>query len=916
MEEKYYEIEKIAKQKICQADQIISCKNYISTLYKKNINIYEMDENLDFRKIGDISSSNTILDFDFNYKYRDILLTVPNHENIKIYKILNNEKPEVICTLNRYDSIIPNNANFNPFYENVIVSYEPNTIDFWDINKYIGINTIKFNEIISNVKWDISGNYFGYIKNLQTVIINNMGANMNIDLKINDIRCFEFKNNYEIITFHQNNDVKIFDIRNYSKPKLEMNNIKFNFEIYDKNNDFIYLNKDLFKIYDSTDFHKEYDKQIDFIKKPTLLDFYCTKNNEIAHLIDQDIDGVINIIKIKKQNNQTQHTAKKDEKKIEDSKEFIQKIVFMITNYSSLSQDILQKKDMNFIDKKYMHIKEVEKELENIKYVLLPDRKKYVEDEIKTKFGLTNVYDEYINYIKLLIRDNTNKTLLIKYLTFLKDNETTLSKITHNFEAYKDEVEYYKVCFDKKEYKNYFDLTKEKSEKDNLLEFMKNFIKIKNKEEFNKMCENIKEMAEYPYFNQPITGENKELMYFKNKLLIYDDIFKSKNNDNIYPNRFELLKNFYNLIIEENYLGDNNITKDLHKFNILTSLIISPEEDENYNRYILNLLNSEKCSDKDILEIQNKCSEDKYLLKLLSNIGGIDNCKEKLCKNNLFKYIDKINEMTKIISNIKDLYNYECLLFEKNNDINLSKIKLFLKTILKGNMFKNIYKLLYTNEDFDIISKDEFIDDYIDNHLFLIPYKSENYCGITDRFSCNSYIFFGNNIVNENKEINKDMTSYLISSRFIAITFHEFNHYIFSYILHSCNYKNITFNSPRKKELILNEGGYLMELILFGKIIDRISFEEASYILDENNYLKNEIEFQKEYINISSKNNLEIKGSIYSNINHIIKQPNFKNLRSIFIKAKIKIEEEPKKIRRNNCVFGRNISLYYYNKKK
>ena len=69
-----------------------------------------------------------------------------------------------------------------------------------------------------------------------------MGANINIDLKINDIRCFEFKNNYEIITFHQNNDVKIFDIRNYSKPKLEKNNIKFNFEIYDKNNDFIYLN--------------------------------------------------------------------------------------------------------------------------------------------------------------------------------------------------------------------------------------------------------------------------------------------------------------------------------------------------------------------------------------------------------------------------------------------------------------------------------------------------------------------------------------------------------------------------------------------------------------------------------------------------------------------------------------------------
>ena len=78
----------------------------------------------------------------------------------------------------------------------------------------------------------------------------------------------------------------------------------------------------------------------------------------------------------------------------------------------------------------------------------------------------------------------------------------------------------------------------------------------------------------------------------------------------------------------------------------------------------------------------------------------------------------------------------------------MDNIKKFLKIIFKGNIFKSIYKLLYTEEDLKIIMKDEFIDDYIDNHLFLIPYKSENYCGITDRFSCNSYIFFGNNIVN------------------------------------------------------------------------------------------------------------------------------------------------------------------------
>ena len=910
MDVKDFEIENIVKQTIHDANQIISCKNYIGTFCDKNINIYKLDDNLDIMEINNISSKNIILDIDFNYKYKDILLSVPINENMKIYKILSNKKPEVICTLKGDSSIITNKAKFNPYYENIIVSYEPNTIDFWDINKYISTKTIKLNESISNLKWDISGNYFAYIDNLKSVCISDIESYSKIDLKINETICFEFKNNYEIITFHKNKNIKIFDIRNFSKPIREKNITKFDYEIYDKNNDYIYIKEDLFKIYNSNNFHEEYAEKIDFIQKPILLDNYCIKNNEKANLIYQESDGTMNIIKIKKQNNHTQYKVKKDEKKIEDSNEFVKNIVFMITNYSSLSEDIFIKKDKNFPYKKYMFIQEIKKELENIQSVLLPDRKKYVEDEIKKTFHFKNEYDEYIHYLKLLIRDNTNKTLLVNYLKFLKEKETILSKITQDFETYKDEVEYYKVCFDKEEYKNNFDLIKESSEKDNLLEFMKEFIKIKDKNEFTKMGNTIKEMAEYPHFNQAITSENKELMYFKNKLLIYNEIFKTKNDDDIYPDKFESLKNFFQLIIDENYLGDNNITKDLHKFNILISLIISPEKDENYNKYILNLLNSEKCNDNDILEIQNKLSEKKNLLKVLPNICGIDKCIEKLSKNNLFEYLDKINKMIKIITSIEDLYNYECLLNEKINDINLDNIKKFLKLIFKGNIFKSIYKLLYTEEDLKIIMKDEFIDDYIDNHLFLIPHKSQNYCGITDRFSCNSYIFFGDNIVDNNKTINKDITHILISSRFIVVTFHEFNQYIFSYILHSYNYKNLAFNSQRNKESILNEGGNLIDLILFGKIIDRISFEEALYILDEKNYSKDLREFQKEYVNISSNNNLTIKGKIYSNINYIIQQSDFKNLRSIFIKVKIKTEEESKKIRRNNCVLGRNRSLY------
>ena len=49
--------------------------------------------------------------------------------------------------------------------------------------------------------------------------------------------------------------------------------------------------------------------------------------------------------------------------------------------------------------------------------------------------------DEYIHYIKLLIRDNTNKSLLKDYLQFLEKNQNELiQKIS--LENYKDESEF------------------------------------------------------------------------------------------------------------------------------------------------------------------------------------------------------------------------------------------------------------------------------------------------------------------------------------------------------------------------------------------------------------------------------------------------------------------------------------------
>ena len=897
----------ISKQQTIEAEHIINCENYISTSYADSINIYELDDDLNINWISGISTNIQFLDFDFNHKYKDILLTVPESENIKIYKILSKD-PKVICILKQQNSNDFVYAKFNPNFENIVMSYNKKNIDFWDLNKYVGINSITTNKIITDLKWNISGDYIGYIENLKSLKVIHRDLNQKIEFDIKDLKYYEFKNNNELITFHRNLYARIYDIRMYNNPRLEVKNIEFSQKIYDKINDYIYMNKYKFQIYNSHDFTKIFEKDIKFINKPILLDSYCIQKNEIANLLDKDINSdKINIIKIKKNNNQARHSDVSQNKIINNSNEFINNIVYMISSYSSLSESdlILKKDDIIFRNKNYIYIPEIKQELENIQSVLLPDRKKYVDNEIKKKISFKNIFEQYIYYLRLLIRDNTNKILVKNYLNFLEKNETELSNMTNNLEKFKDEVEYYKIIFTKEEYKKYFGLIKEKSEKENLIEFMNKFINIKNKDEFINMGQNLKHIAEYPYFNQSIIDDNEELMYFKNKLIIYSALFKTNDDEYIYNNNYPSLKKIFELILKYNYLDNNNITKDLHKFNLLISLIISPENDEN-NKYILNLLSSNKSNDKDIQEIQNYWSKNSSQIK--SKIGSINDCKEKLCKNNVFDYLDGI---IKIISTKEDLYNYEFLLNEKINEINLGKIKSFLKIIFKGDMFKSIFRLLYNDDDLNIILQNSFIDDYIDNHLFLVPYKSDKYCGITDRFSCNSYIFYGNEITNNNTTVNKDMIETLKTSRFIVITFHEFNHYIFSYILHANNYQNLTFDSPRKKELILNEGGYLMELILLGELINNISFEQALYILDERNYLKKPKQFQEEYVNISSNDKLFIKGSIYSNINYITSQSNFKELRNVFIKAKIKKDNETHRIRRNNCVLGRNLSISY-----
>ena len=881
------EINNIQKKGICINKGISYCKKCLGAVDDEWINIYDLTYNLNIYLKNKINANKVISNIDFNPKYQDVILSIPHEENLELCKISESDSYDVISILNGPNSKGAQYAKFNPNDENKIISSKYKIIDIWDITKYINIKSIKIGEIVNHLKWDISGNYFGYYNYIKGLNISDMENKNTISIDVKDLTGFEFRNNQDIISFHRDNSIKIWDIRKYDEIKAEIKDAQISDWLYDKNNDFIYTQYKKFQIYELNNFHKIYEDNNKY-DNIVLLDTCFLNSNEIANILESNKNGSINIIKVK------------DKKKIDKSSDkYIENIVYKISDYTNFDDYINKKNEPDYQNKNYIYIQDIKDELEIIENESLPQRKKIVEKEIKNnthEFG--NIDRDYIYYIKLLIRDNTNKILVEQYLKFLKINETELEKIyNNNLEKFDNEVKFYEVIFTKEEYHSKFNARKTDSEREKLINFL---LEVKNSDifQFRQLISKIKTMNEYPYFNQPITKENEELLFFNAKLTLFNGISQTDYSTLAGENQFKSQVKIINEIINEKYLYSDNIIKNKNRLNILIALIAWPGDDV-YNKYLLNLLNSSTNTEEEIQEItaELKKNENKELVLKFDFLNG-DN--KYICKKNLLEYLQK--NLNGIIKRKSDLYIYDRLLEEKEKEIDLSKIKTFLKDILHKPMFKKIFELLYKKKELQIIQKDSFIDDYIDNHLFLIPYKGVDYCGLTDRFSCDSYIFFDENILSY-QNVNDKVSYALKTSRFIIITLHEFNHYIYSYILHLNNYISLSFDSPRNKELIINEGGILLELMLFGEVINKISLEQTIYLLDEKNYDKTHLLFQREFNNIKDKK-LSIQGSYYCALNtDIINQKDFQNKRSIAIKAKMTNDDgDDIKISRKHCV--------------
>jgi hypothetical protein len=162
----------------------------------------------------------------------------------------------------------------------------------------------------------------------------------------------------------------------------------------------------------------------------------------------------------------------------------------------------------------------------------------------------------------------------------------------------------------------------------------------------------------------------------------------------------------------------------------------------------------------------------------------------------------------------------------------------------------------------------------------------------------------------------------LIYGSIIEILIHEVNHliYILLFFTNNCD---IPFNTPRKNDFNINEGGNLIELLFFGSVLRKISVAEALFILNIKNYNLSLSKFRDNF-NQLNINDLKIEG-IFSGFNEILNQENDYTIFSSSIKNKLsdnnKISENIIRFEHNNDVIGRIIKenqleecSYFYRK--
>ena len=531
-------------------------------------------------------------------------------------------------------------------------------------------------------------------------------------------------------------------------------------------------------------------------------------------------------------------------------------------------ENIVQPPENDLVLKNYLNDKEIKDEVFSNFNKSLKQKKLEVSNQIKDfHINENNLNVTYKDFIKLLIKDNTNKDLIIKYLKFLKENE---NKIDNQFIVkFEDEYNYYKIMFEKDELvMNKFD-SKNFSEKELFIDFLKSIliIDINHSDLFDNIEKTLKTTQ---LFNQPITFDNQELYWNRNLFIIYtslkkiNDIKSEKEKiDTLKLMQSCITKVFNRKLFQKEYILNNKIL-----LTSLVSLIALPQNDK-YCDFNLNLIESK---DPDIVQ-------EELLILNFNNTNEKIKIKVSpgLCpKNMALHYTNKIG------LDKSELKNYDEMEKFFKGIIDIENVNKFLSKIFCSNVMKEAFKILFPNY-FSFPFNDEVeVLEFINDNFHYIPYKSYKTGGFSEKFTLETYYFLQKRDILFNKRHLTDEEIELIETIFynghaIRTNSYEMSHIFYHLLFMQANGINLVGTS-RKNGIEISESGKNLERLLFKRVLCRMTLPECIYILNEKNYDKSLEKFRDDFNELNNVISKIEENGIFSKFNYVYKIKNYESL--------------------------------------
>ena len=804
----------------------------------EHIYIYSFENN---KLLHTIQEKETKEYIRFHPDYYNLFLASSN-KIIKIWEI-KTEKCQIKQTVDFDNDIYIQDIQFIPSNKDQILIIDNNFIIIYDLLKsnYKKVFTLK--SPIDTFQFSQEGKILGCLDEKQLTFYKLENCNLNIISSIKE-DCFLFhlrkiKNysNYNLIIINSDY-IKFFNdilIDKYEKIKLSH---KVKNSYYDNEYDYLYLFSNeliiikisdwsrILQIYNENDLIPLNSSRVNsslikgFIysdekKKKTLgkYTFYCSKLN-----------------------NRTD-SNKSTEKENEYS-------LYKISNFQDLNY-IYNIIDENEIFKKnYLNIKEIEKEFKDNYKLSISLKKEMAKQELKDFKEEGSLYEQYIQLIKILIKDNVSEDIVEKYLSFLKQNNGQL-KGYHNIEPYNKEIKYYSVCFTPEQLSHKFDYYDKKEDEKTqfvslLNEIVEKTIDENNIDSFLSKYEKIKQNI--TTFNQPVEFNNKELYFFVSKIILSLEILREKNN------KLEHIINIQSaikMILDKKLFEDENIINNEDRFNKLL-LIILRGQNNDITRYNLNSLIEKNYTIEEKEELISKIDKSLFLCNdiipaTVTNIQ-VDTIDNKYNFDNIILNYQTGKKLEKY-----ELYKEKVLMEYYESKLDFEKIKSFMKKILLSNCIKEAFSFLYEKPYEYPFKTFEDASDFVDNYVKFITLNDKTCKGATNKFTLKTKIFLKKGQVSSSIDINERIFyKCLYTSSLIKTFFHELNHNFDNlYYFHSNG--TIPLSTPRKENITEREGGKYFENILFKEKLKKINLKQAIYILNEKNYEKTLFNFRQDF---------------------------------------------------------------------